>query len=226
MPDVPSESEIKIALDQGETERLRGRLGEPVRKLRQVNHYYETSEDHLARARVSLRVREETDVGTDRLRLLLTLKEAGLRAGALLVRPEFESELGEDAWAAVKDGSMHFADLDLPPIHRLADVLQETVPDLSGLALAELGTVENVREVFDFADKSLSMEVLLDRTAYPDGTEEFELECELPPSDAGQGARVLRGLFEELGIDWRPSQVGKYVRFRRRIGRDVEEARE
>jgi uncharacterized protein YjbK len=226
MPDVPSESEIKIALDQGETERLRGRLGEPVRRLRQVNHYYETAEDHFARARVSLRVREETDAGTDQLRLLLTVKEAGLRAGALLVRPEYESELSQDAWAAVKDGSMHFADLDLPPIHRLAEVFRKTAPDLSDLAFAELGSVPNVRVVFDFADESLSMEILLDRTTYPDGSEEFELECEIPPSDAGQGARVLRGLFEELEIDWRPSQVGKYVRFRRRIGRAVEDARE
>ena len=114
MPDVPNESEMKIALHQGDTERLRGRLGEPVRMLRQVNHYYETSEDHLARARVSLRVREETDVETGELRLLLTVKEAGLRAGALLVRPEYESELGEDAWTALTGGSMHFADIDLP----------------------------------------------------------------------------------------------------------------
>ncbi len=230
MPDVPSESEIKIILGKEETERLRARLGEPVQRLRQVNHYYETPENHLARARVSLRLREETEVGTpgragdgaapaaEAPRFLLTVKEAGLRAGALMVRPELESELDGDAWAALRGGSTHFAELDLPPIHRL----REAVDGFPGLALAELGTVKNLRDVFGLEDESIAMEILLDRTAYPDGSQEFELECELPQADAGRGARVLRGLFDELDIDWRPSQVGKYVRFRRKIGRAAE----
>ena len=228
MPSVPSESEIKVSLARSEEERLRGRLSElvggPVQRLRQVNHYFETSEDHLARARLSLRVREEAEVGSEAgspedPRFLLTVKEAGLRAGALMVRPELESEIDRPAWDALREGRMHFAELDLPPIRRLREAVQGVGAELDGLDLAPLGTAENVRDVFRLERESLAMEILLDRTRYPDGSEDLELECELPQADAGQGARVLRGLFDELGIEWRPSEAGKYVRFRRRIGR-------
>jgi uncharacterized protein YjbK len=210
-----SESEIKIILGEEENERLRGRLGEPVRRLRQINYFYETPEDHLARARTSLRVREETEVDTNEQRFLLTVKEAGLRAGALMVRPELESVIDRELWHSLKSGEMHFAEVDLPPIYRLRELVQ----DLAGLELAELGSIENVREVFDFRSRSLAMEILLDRTRFPDGTEELELECEIPQAEAGQGARVLRGLFDELDIEWRPAEVGKYIRLRRKIGR-------
>lgn len=220
MPTVPSESEIKVTLAEDEGERLRGRLGRRTRRLRQVNHYYDTAGDDLARAGISLRVREEVDVETNERRVLLTVKEAGQRAGALMVRPERESELDTEVWDALKEGRTGFAEVDLPPVHRLC----EAVRGFEGLALAALGTVENVRDVYEFEHESLAMEILLDLTTYPDGSVELELECELPQADAGCGARILRGLFDELDIDWRPSETGKYVRFRRKIGRAVEDA--
>jgi hypothetical protein len=48
----------------------------------------------------------------------------------------------------------------------------------------------------------------------------MELEIEMPRAAAGKAARALRTLFAENSIDWRPAEVGKYVRFRRKIGRD------
>jgi inorganic triphosphatase YgiF len=219
------ESEIKLLLGDEDARALRGRLGDPSRVLRQVSHFYDTAEDHLARAGVSLRVREESVAasheggaapGPGAGRVLLTVKEAGLRAGALMVRPEVESEVARSDWEDVRLRRKRFAELDLAPVGRLKELLG----GLDGLDLAPLGRIENRREVYNLRAEEMTFEVLLDRTLYPDGCVEFELESELAQAAAGEGARVLRRLFEELGIDWRPADVGKYVRFRRRIGRD------
>ena len=43
-------------------EKVRARLGEPRRTLRQISHFFETPQDHLAKAKLSLRVREECDL--------------------------------------------------------------------------------------------------------------------------------------------------------------------
>lgn len=221
MSPEPKESEIKLLITTEEAERIRERLGAPAQTLRQINHYFETPQDHLAKAEVSLRVREESDIAGGGTDILLTVKSAGLRAGALMVRPESEIQLDPSAWDDLREGRLHFAQLDLAPIKKL----RESIGDLDALPLEMLGRVENMREVYEFNSGEMALEVLIDRTTYPDGATDIELESEVPQAKAGQGARTLRALFDELGVDWRPAEVGKYVRFRRRIGRDPDAAR-
>ena len=221
MSPEPKESEIKLLITTEEAKRIRERLGAPAQTLRQVNHYFETPQDHLAKAKVSLRVREESDIGGGGTDILLTVKSGGLRAGALMVRPESESQLDPSAWDDLREGRLHFAQLDLAPIKKL----RESIGGLDALPLEMLGRVENMREVYELNSGEMALEVLIDRTTYPDGATDIELESEIPQARAGQGARALRGLFDELGVDWRPAEVGKYVRFRRRIGRDPDAAR-
>jgi len=214
--DVPEESEIKVLVSERDVSALRARLGRPVRRLHQVSYFYETPQDDLARAGVSLRVREESDESdAASARVTLTAKEAGVRAGALMVRPEFESRLDAGAWAEIRSGRRSFAELDLPPIRRLKELLG----DLARLDLQPLGQIVNEREVYDFDAEGMRLELLLDHTTYPDGASEYELETELAQAAAGKGARALRNLFAELAIEWCPASEGKYVRFRRRIGR-------
>jgi uncharacterized protein YjbK len=215
------ESEIKVILTDEDVTRLRARLGSPRRTLRQISHFFETPQDHLAKAKMSLRVREECDLASGDEQILLTVKGMGVRAGALMVRPEIESQLDPKDWSGLRDKNMHFADIDLPPVKKLSD----TLGDLRSLSIDCMGHIENEREVFDFSADDLDLELLLDRTSYPDGTAEFELESELAQSMAGHAARALRALFGEIGVEWRPSAVGKYVRFRRKIDRDPDAAR-
>jgi len=217
----PKESEIKVILTDEDVGLLRARLGDPGRTLRQISYFFETPQDHLAKAELSLRVREEHDVTSGDEQILLTVKGMGLRAGALMVRPEIECQLDPADWSGLRDKQIHFADVDLPPVHRL----QQALGDIRPLDLESMGHIENTREVFEFSHDNLALEILLDRTKYPDGTAEFEMESELSQAMAGRGARALRGLFEEIGIEWRPSPVGKYVRFRRKIDRDPDAVR-
>ncbi len=221
MATEPTESEIKVFITDEEAQLLRGHLGAPSHTLRQINHYFETAQDHLAKAQLSLRVREESDVASGAMNILLTVKSAGFRAGALMVRPETESQLDPSAWDDLQEGKLHFAELDLEPIKKLKD----TIEDLETLELSLLGRVENMREVYEFRAEEMPLEVLIDHTTYPDGESDIEVESELSQARAGQGARVLRALFDKLGVDWRPADVGKYERFRRRIGRDPHEVR-
>jgi len=214
--DCPQESEIKVTLTAQEAERLRARLGKPVRILFQVSHFFETPQDHLARKEIALRLREESQPDESKTQHLLTVKEAGVRAGALMVRPEYESHLDRTLWSELISGQRKFGDVDLPPIQRLREVLGE----LDILDIEDLGQISNTREVFDFADDGMTMELLLDRTEYPNGTIDIELESEMPQGVAGKGARLLRNLFAEHDIAWRPAESGKYMRFRRVIGRD------
>lgn len=217
----PKESEIKVILADEDVALLRARLGSPRRTLRQVSYFFETPQDHLAKAGLSLRVREESDLAGGDEQLLLTVKGMGVRAGALMVRPEIECQLDPADWSGLREKSMHFADIDLPPTRRL----RESLGDIRPLEFESMGHIENKREVYDFSHDKLTLEVLLDHTSYPDGTVEFEMESELAQAMAGRGARALRALFDEVGIEWQPSTVGKYVRFRRRIDRDPDAAR-
>ncbi len=217
----PQESEIKILVTDEEAGRLRERLGTPVRTFRQISYFFETPQDHLAKERLSLRVREESDISGGDERIVLTLKGGGLRAGALMVRPEIESDLDPGTWKEVLGGTLSLAKLDLPSIRRL----HESVAGLADMELSPLGSIDNTREVFDFEADDIALEILLDHTTYPDGSASFEIESELSPAMAGQGAKALRSLLDEIGAEWRPSEVGKYVRFRRKIGRDLDAVR-
>jgi uncharacterized protein YjbK len=217
----PKESEIKVVLTDEDVVLLRARLGSPRRTLRQISHFFETPEDHLAKAALSLRVREECDLASGDEQLLLTVKGMGIRAGALMVRPEIECQLDPADWTGLREKQIHFADVDLPPIRKV----RETLGDIRPLEIESMGHIENTREVYEFSHDKLTLEVLLDHTSYPDGSAEFEMESELAQAMAGRGARALRALFQELGIEWRPSTVGKYARFRRKIDRDPDAAR-
>lgn len=218
--DTPQESEIKVILTEEEAARLRVRLGEPARIVKQVSYFFETPQDHLARKEIALRLREECQTDGSQLQFLLTVKEAGVRAGALIVRPEYECDVDHDTWHGLISGAMAFSEVDLPPVHRL----KEVIGDLEYLQLEKLGQIVNMREVYDYVEDDMVLELLLDRTEYPNGTFDIELESEMPQGVAGKVARVLRTLFSENDIDWRPSDAGKYARFRRKIGRDPADA--
>lgn len=204
-------------LSEEEAAGLKARLGQPKRVLGQDSFFFDTAADDLARAGVSLRVREERKEPDGSPSIKLTVKEAGKRAGALMVRPETESRLTPGLWEVLRAGRKHFDELKNRPVSHLRNVLA----DFAKMQLGVIGSFTNRRDVYSLRVGRRVLEVLIDKTRYPDGSEEIELECELPQSAAGQASRALRDLFGELEIEWRPSKEGKYLRFRRKIGRYV-----
>jgi uncharacterized protein YjbK len=258
------ESELKVRLSAEDAGAVAQKLGAPTARLRQENFFYETADDALAKAGLSLRVREQfalPDCGSPR-EIILTVKEAGVRAGALMVRPETECALARADWDAIRSEKKRFAELDLNPIRRL----RERLPDFDALALQLLGTFETERDVYryemsgvksgplmtgrdlpgvksgpqmtgrdlpgvksgpqmsglDEPGGSDAIEILLDKSFFPDGSVEWEVEVELPQAEAGRATRALRSLFSDLGVAWQPSKDSKYARLRRKIGRAVE----
>lgn len=207
------EAEIKVRLTKDEFDRLRSCLGNSSRRIIQTNYYFDSPQGHLDKAEVYLRVREEFDP-TDKLaRFLMTVKGPSMSAGALMIRTEVEAFITSDAWSGFRFGTLRFADVDLPPVKKL----REMVPTLDEIDLNLLGRVENLREVFSFEVDSISLELELDTSRYPDGSTSFEVEAEVSQKMAGIGARALRSLFDELGVAWKPSEGSKHDRFRQRL---------
>ena len=62
----PKESEIKVILTDEDVALIRARLGSPGRTLRQTSYFFETPQDHLAKAELSLRIRELNDASESR----------------------------------------------------------------------------------------------------------------------------------------------------------------
>ena len=202
---IPSEDRL-----QALAARLGGARAIPVR---QVNHFFDTVAGDLRAARIALRLREEGG------RCVLTLKGPLLGAEAALAeRPEEELEVSPSTAAAILAGTL--APLDVLEHGLAGRPLVERAGELvRSLRLERLGAFENERlRIGPLAFPSGSSAPLvfeLDRTRYPDGCIERELEVELPagarPSEVERG---LAALFAELGmaLEPTPSKAARFFR--------------
>lgn len=193
------EVELKLLLEQGDADRLRARLGPPLRTEEQTNRYFDDDARTLGRAGWGLRLREASRDG-GAVHWTLTLKHSGDESGEFSVRPEYETALepGEVDPIAVARGL-----LDDPG----------ALPDV---AVTEIGRMHNHRECYLLAGTDFTVE--LDHTRWPDGSESDELELEI--DDASRDAEasgILRAYFEELGIAWRVGRVSKLARLIRML---------
>jgi hypothetical protein len=250
-PVEPREVELKLGLPSAaEHARLREALdaaGGFVRAVRQENLFLDGTHDELSNARVALRVRTEHDDGL--AAVLLTLKAGGTSADDVADRPEWECPLPLDAEAVQRDPSRLLA-LDLEPVR---EVLRR-VPGVAGLR--SLGGFSNDRRVYRvpldlpaiaFPAARIETDWELDRTEFPDGSVDHELEVELghlvypraipgtdpeaavsmssrpDPPDLPQRPAIaaviaaVRSELDRLGIATVSQPKSKYDRFRERM---------
>jgi len=213
------EVEFKLALP-GEAARARllARLGaDPAQvPVVQENHFFDTRSRALARGRSGLRLRS---AGTART---LTLKGPPQAtpvtpgAGALHARAEEELELAPDEAQAVLAGTLD--PLVLFRARRPGSALARRAHELvGGQALLHLGSFRNER--LAIASERLAGLVLeLDRTHFPGGHVEHELELELPDAAAAPAVEAaLRALLAEVGVPWTPAR-GKAERLFEHLG--------
>ena len=205
------ETEFKIALaDEGSFTRIREVLAQrgasEGSRCRQVNHFFDTPGKDLRAGHLALRLRDEEG------KFLLTAKGETIRGSednALTTRPEVEAEIDEETASAVLQGGS--SPLDVleaalgEPRPTLIDRLNEAV---GGQALVHLGCFENERLRpgaihVELGGETVALEFELDRTRFPGGKVERELELEL--SDPAQGPAVeawLRKVLAAAGIQW------------------------
>ena len=193
------EVELKLLLEADEADRLRAHLGGPRAIENQSNRYFDDDARSLGRAGWGLRIRESSGAGHP-VRRILTLKHAGDVSGEFSLRPEYE--------VALESGRVD-------PL-AIARGLLADPSVLPGIAVREVGSMENRREVHRLPGTDLAVE--LDRTTWPDGSVSEELEVEIDdPHRAEEVRRILLELFELLEIPWRVGRESKLERLMRML---------
>lgn len=206
MPDW-IETELKLLLrDEAAFRRVVRALGTPAAVL-QRNCFFEDDAGRLRAARIGVRLRAEGDTrrltlkgdapdGTDDASLVRRIE-----LEAAMPRAEFESALrdGLDLAPWLDRFEAEAGPAPLPPaLHRFL----ETVRSASGgRPLACRGRFDNGRAIgrleLSDAEGPLAIELALDRTEFPGGRVDHEIEVELDPetaADPAQTARIERAL--------------------------------
>ncbi|MGQ9590013.1 MAG: NYN domain-containing protein [Planctomycetota bacterium] len=200
------EREVKFAIPSREDFlRLRDspEWGAPGRTVRQFNYYFDTGDRLLGQNRILLRIRE--DAGPSGRRCTVTWKCGRETAPGVFESEEIEEEIPAAALdAARRDPGKLW---EISP--RVAAALSERI-GRRPLGLA--GSLENERTRREVGGWILE----LDRTSFPDGSENYELEIETDrPLEAKAWAeREVEG----KGIRLAPERRTKYERLLARVG--------
>jgi chromosome partitioning protein len=174
----------------------------------QLNHLFDTPRGALRAAGLALRLREEGGHFT------LTAKGPSAANGDAAVADRPEEEVTLDAgWAYDLLGGRR-SPLDVlrtrlaPARPALLDALEAAAGNKH---LQRAASFRNVRRrvgpVRLAAGEAEPVELVLelDRTEFPDGRIEHEVEAEVPPEKAGDAQRALEQLFAQAGLPWAPA---------------------
>ena len=191
------EVELKFSLaDREEFERARKILGRPKRAAVQVNHYFVGDpKGRLDRGEALLRLRVKAEGA------VLTFKDGLKKTGALYECREVEGEVSPAAAQDLLAGRRSPLDLDTEASLAACEALGGGSPRIAGAS-------ETERAVYDLAGADA---LLLDRTRFPGGREDYEIEIEtLDPPSAEAAAWCLFGI---AGIVLKPQTRTKVARF-------------
>jgi inorganic triphosphatase YgiF len=191
---------------------LGGRAAEPEL---QTNHFFDSAAGALRAARIALRLREERGAFT------LALKGPELApGGTLAARPEEELFLAPAEARAVLAGERcPLAWLAASPLGE-AELVRRATAAAAGAPTRRLGSFENERLrvgplAFPPGSSGPELVLELDRTSFPGGLVERELELELPAgADASGIERGLEALFSGVGlaVESVPSKAARLFR--------------
>ncbi len=196
------EVELKWSLGPAEfaqlSDRLAALLGQP-RWLEQDNRFFDSADGRLSRNRLNLRLRRENQD------LLMTCKRKAGAADALGAtrHDEWEQWLDPALWLLLADPQVDLARLlPLPPLVAAA---------LDGAALCALGGFSNLRLEFRAGRPGGGDLLCLDRTTFPGGRVDHELEIET--GDPAASAAHWRGILGSWGIAAQVQGETKFARY-------------
>ncbi len=202
------EREWKLALaSEADADSLRSVLPPPFEETIQNNTYWDLPGRPLSAAGVLVRLRlEERARGA---RAFVTVKDAAVRsAGGLFEAPEDEEEVPVAAAREVLAGARGLASLGTGVLARLAR--RQGALD----RLEQWGAMKNLRRRYRLAG---DLVVELDRTEFPDGGVEWEIELE--SAEVAAAARALSALLGRAGVVAQPQTLTKSERLARRLAR-------
>lgn len=189
------ERELKFRLRGEEDWRAVQRLlGEPAARLEQENVYLDTAEGSVESRREMVRLRRE---GGARV---LTYKQGVRVEDGYFEAREFEAPVTAEQWRLLLEGSEEALE-GLAPLRELRAAVGRG-------ALRSTGRVRNLRLCYPL---SQGEKLELDRTEFPGGRVDFEIEVET--SDPERVRLELHGLAARAGFPLEVQTRTKYERF-------------
>jgi uncharacterized protein YjbK len=207
------EIELKrLLVGEGAGDRLIAALDARVRReTHQVNHVFDTDDRRLDRGRYAVRLRRENGSA------FLTVKGPGRRVGASTdTKTEAEVPVEPNVADGIVAGRVDpvAALMSRLPDPAYQDLWSGVEDARQGRQLDRVGSFENVRRTVPVALPSgLTVDVEVDRTRFPDGRVDEEVEIELPTEAvAGEVEAWLAAVASAASVTTRPSSP-KIVRF-------------
>ncbi|MCC6623768.1 MAG: CYTH domain-containing protein [Deltaproteobacteria bacterium] len=206
MSEEPLEIELKYRLaNWRDIHRLVEKMNAPEAHYTQTNNYLDDARRALRAKKIMLRAREITfpvgmAKGLGKPPVTITAKRKKSIDNGVFVNEERQQVMHIDDWRDIEYGK---AQIDMKgPVFAW---LLEQVPDLGKLRI--LGQTENIR--WQIYSDIFMLE--LDKTVFPDGTIEAEIEVETSmPEEARKHILELCG---KHFIEVKPATQGKYARF-------------
>ena len=164
----------------------------------QENYYFYPQNREIGNINEMLRLRREGGS------VIATYKRGRSARDGAFVADEFEETLSSAEFAEVISGRRNLSAFDIAPV-------REAKRDFGSVNFALLGRVENERTKV----RMPSGDVLeLDRTSFPDGSADYELEVETDDAEVMRG--YLLDVFRRLDIDAVAQTKTKFERFMER----------
>lgn len=164
-------------------------------QVRQVNHFFDTEDRALSAAGLALRLREEAG------RFLVTAKgrlEEAPAAGSPTRHLEEEAWIPAEVARTILTGSRTVLDVLLEASAAPPPLLARIGECLAGRAPASLGCFTNQRtRLAPWIVGGHELVVELDRTEFPAGRRDFELELEVEPEVTAEAHAALLELFRD-----------------------------
>ncbi|HBL16838.1 MAG: hypothetical protein A2X36_14790 [Elusimicrobia bacterium GWA2_69_24] len=207
-----SEIELKLGLPTREDwHLLLRRLAPPAETRVQENLFFEGPGGELRRLGASLRVRRERVFRAKawpREALFLTLKHGEQAKDGVFARSEIECPLDPVDGRELTADPHALLGLDLEPVRALRGL----APGLR--RLKPIGSFTNFRCVFEVALEGRRTVWEVDRTDFPRGRVEYELEIEFPKIESAERARGhAAAKLEALGVRFQQQPLSKLRRF-------------
>ncbi len=177
----------------------------------QIKHFFDTENGRLRRGGYLLRLNEESD------RFFVTAKGPARKRSddALVDKAEEEFQI-DNSWAVmILTGELSpIAVLERRMGRAPSDLVAALRDTVGKRRLKRVGSYQNLRRrvgpvalpVQGGGHVSAILE--LDRTEYPGGVVEYQVEVELRGADPETSGNALRGVFARAEVDWQPG-VGK-----------------
>jgi len=187
------ETELKLEITENIYNIFRDKISRKSKKVCQINHFFDSKENHLLKIKWTLRIRIEDD------KAFITAKGPGKKNGAIYSRPEYESDLSKSKAENLLSG-FYLSSLNKLPV-------EEAKRRVGDLYVSPFLSFKNERIYFEW--RKLNIE--LDKTIIKNNIF-YEIEIETNFDKCKQVEKEIRSFFTKQGWIFIPSKMSKFKR--------------